>query len=261
MIRATILIAFLLVALASAGPITQKITASVKDTTVDGLEGLNIKWTVPFKIQDYNIGFKYSLGDFKKVPDSLFAKHSFETPYDGVASVDAEYSLSNKNLDVTADWVCDKLGVAVKTSGSTKDKLKEIGVTTTQKINGNEIKFDAKYNHPAEKFELSSTANLDDLLVKVKFDSKSQDPVLSVSYDVDSKNTVTPSVSLRDGEVSYGWKRSLEGGSIDATFNPGKNVEVEWTDNGSNGVWKTKADIPVSNHAGTKVSFSREWTY
>lgn len=59
--------------------VVQSVKASIKDTTVNGVEGFNIQWEVPFKVQDYVVGFKYNVGDMKKTPDSLFAKKSFST--------------------------------------------------------------------------------------------------------------------------------------------------------------------------------------
>jgi len=261
MIRATILIVFLMVAFANAGPATQTVSASVKDTSINGVEGLNIKWSVPFEIQNYKLGFKYSLGDLKKVPDSLFAKRSFETSGDGVATVDAEYNLGEKSLNVDTDWVSDKLGLTLKAAGNTRDHLTKVFASTTQTLQGTKVTVGGEYDRLANKIDVTTTAALDDLTAEIKYDTKDKDPVLSVAYNVDSNNVITPSVSLKDGEVSYRWKRALTGGSIDTKFNPGNNVEVEWTDNGSNGVWKTKADIPVNDHAATKISFSREWNY
>jgi hypothetical protein len=34
----------------------------VKDTTVNGIDGLNVNLAAPFKFQDYIVGFKYALG-------------------------------------------------------------------------------------------------------------------------------------------------------------------------------------------------------
>lgn len=73
-------------------------TASVKDTTVNGIEGLNVKISAPFKFQDYVVGFKYALGDLKRAPESLFAKRSFDTAGEGSVTVDTDYNLENQVL-------------------------------------------------------------------------------------------------------------------------------------------------------------------
>ena len=39
----------------------------MKDTQVDGLAGLNINWEAPFNFDKYVVGFRYHLGNLKKV--------------------------------------------------------------------------------------------------------------------------------------------------------------------------------------------------
>jgi len=46
---------------------SQSVSAAVKDTQVDGLAGLNINWEAPFNFDKYVVGFRYHLGNLKKV--------------------------------------------------------------------------------------------------------------------------------------------------------------------------------------------------
>lgn len=85
---------------------TQSISASIKDTTVNGVEGLNINWEAPFKFDDYVVGFRYALGNLKKAPESLFAKRTYDTPIvEGAATVDVDYNLDSKVFAVESKWV------------------------------------------------------------------------------------------------------------------------------------------------------------
>lgn len=85
---------------------TQSISASIKDTTVNGVEGLNINWVAPFKFDDYVVGFRYALGNLKKAPESLFAKRTYDTPIiEGAATVDVDYNLDSKVFAVESKWV------------------------------------------------------------------------------------------------------------------------------------------------------------
>jgi len=261
MIRATILLMFLIVAFANAGPQSQTFSASVKDTSVNGLEGLNVKWSVPFKIQDYTVGFKYALADLKKVPDSLFAKRSFDTGADGVAHVNADYNVADKTLAVSANWNSDKLGLALGAEGNSKDRVTEVSASTTHTIKGNKVTLKGTWDRIKSQFDFNTKAAVDDITAEVDYNTGDKNPVLSVSYKLDSNNVVTPAVSLKDGDMSYRWNRKINGGSLDAKFRPGNALDLEWQDNGSNGVWSTKAHIPTSNPSDTKVSFSREWNY
>ena len=57
----------------------QSVKAAIKDTSVNGIEGFNIQWEVPFDFQDYVVGFKYNVGGLKKTPETLYVKKSFAT--------------------------------------------------------------------------------------------------------------------------------------------------------------------------------------
>lgn len=238
----------------------QRLSASVKDTTVNGLAGFNIKWTVPFKVQDYTVGFKYSLADLKKVPDSLFAKRSFSLA-NGVATVDADYSVAGKSVDVGASWHSDDLGLTLSAAGNNKDALTKVSAAATHSLGGNNVNIKGTFHVLKNKLDLITKASRDSLSAQVEYDTEAANPVLSLSYKVDANNVLTPAVSLKDGDLSYRWNRKINGGSIDAKFRPGNTLDLEWQDNANNGYWSTKAAIPVNNPEGTKVSFSREWNY
>jgi len=250
---------FLIVALVNAGPISQTLSASVKDTSVNGIEGLNIKWNVPFKVQDYTVGFKYSLADLKKVPDSLFAKRSFSTAGDGVATVNADYNIADKTLGVCTSWSSDKSGLCIGVSGNSKDHVTSATASTSTDIGGNKVNIKGTWDRIKNTIGVTTKTTVDDMTAQVDYDTGDKNAVLSVSYKLDANNVVTPAVSLKDGEMSYRWQRKINGGSVDAKLKPGNTLDVEWQDQGSNGVWSTKASIPVNNLSGTKVSFSRDW--
>ena len=84
---------------------------------------------------------------------------------------------------------------------------------------------------------------------------------MAVSHQLDAKNAFSPSVSLKNGAVKYGWVRKWSGGSADLKLTPGEKLTVEWKDQGANGVWTTKAEIPVNDQSKSKISFSHDWTY
>lgn len=256
-----VLLSFLLAVAVSASKNSKTISASVKDTSVDGLNGLNIQLSAPFKFKDYVVGFKYNLGDLKKAPESLFAKKSITTPADGTATVDVSYKLDDKTTDVSATWNSDKVGLELTANGNSDDYLTSVGATSTQTVGGNKLGVSAAYCLLKKKLSAAGKLTVDDTAVEVTYDTEAQDPVLAVSHKLDASNTIAPSVSLKNGAVKYGWTRKWTGGSLDTTFTPGDKVVLEWKDEGANGTWKTKADIPIENQANTKVSFSRDWSY
>jgi len=257
----TLIVLLAVIAVAFAGHDGSKISASVKDNAVNGIEGLNVNIQAPFKFQDYVVGFNYALGSLKKAPESLFARRSFNTAGDGSVSLDAEYTLDDKVLSVSSTWNSDDLGLSLQANADTNERLKSVGLTKQQNVNGNKLTVGGVYDLLKSKFKVNSHLNVDDTNVNVAYDSEDQDPVLSVSRRIDDNNEVEPSISLKTGEISYGWKRKWDGGSLRSKFFPGDKVEVEWNDQGAGGSWTTTAEMPINNLDQTKVSFSRDWDY
>lgn len=223
-------------------------------------QGLNVKWTAPFKFQDYVVGFKTTLGDFKRAPEELFAKRSFSTGADGTANIEAEYNIDSKTLNVNGKWN-NKNGLELRASGNTKDHLTEVGANTETNVNGNRLNLGAVYDLIQKKLSTKTSMVVDDTKVELHYDNAEKDPVLHVSHKLDDTNSVKPSISLKSGAMTYGWNRKINGGTLGTTLHPGDKVEVTWEDNGANGVWTTKAEVPLDNTANTKVSFSRDWNY
>ena len=223
-------------------------------------QGLNVKWTAPFKFQDYVVGFKTTLGDFKRAPEELFAKRSFSTGADGTANVEAEYNIDSKTLNVNGKWN-NKNGLELRASGNTKDHLTEVGANTETNVNGNRLNLGAVYDLIQKKLSTKTSMVVDDTKVELHYDNAERDPVLHVSHKLDDTNRVKPSISLKSGAMTYGWNRKINGGTLGTTLHPGDKVELTWEDNGANGVWTTKAEVPLDNTANTKVSFSRDWNY
>jgi len=257
------LIALIVIAVALGGAPSKSVTASVKDTSVNGIEGLNIQLAAPFNIHDYIVGFKYNFGGFNKAPESLFASKTFKTGDAGELSIDTDFTLADKSFGFGTCWNSEKLGFGVGVSGNTKSKtfVDKVGFDVKQAVKDVKVAFSGSFDIVKNKFSSSSSVTVSDAVVNLDVDTVDKDPVLSVSYKIDDDNTVKPSVSLRNGGITYGWTRKVQGGEVDTTFVPGDKYRVVWKDKSASGVWKTTADIPVDNHAGTKISFSRDWAY
>eukprot|EP01039_Chlorochromonas_danica_P008043 gene8043-8873_t len=242
-------------------PSSTKVSASIKDTTVSGLEGFNVNVAAPFKFQDYVLGFRYALGNLKRSPESLFARRKFETPAEGLATVDAEYVLDDKVLDVAAKWESDKYGVKVGAEGNTKDRIKKLKLEKSVTVNSNKLSLKGIYNAVKKTFSGTASLEADRTTVDLEYDSVDKSPILSVTRALDDFNEITPSIDLRSGDTSYAYKRKWEGGSLKGKLFPGEKVEVEWKDEGSHGTWSTAVDVPIKDTANTKVSVSHEWKY
>lgn len=243
-------------------PSSTKVSASIKDTSVNGLEGFNFNIVAPFKFQDYVVGFRYALGNFKKVPESVFAKRTFDTVGEGSATVNADYEFEENRLNIAAKWNSDSLGLTVEGKGDTQDKLKTVGVSKTLSIkDDNKLTVSAAYDIASKKACGSALLDVEGTAVEVSYDTEDKDPRLVVSRSLDDQNEVSPSIRLRSGEMSFGYKRKWTGGSLLSRYFPGNKVSFEWKDVGASGTWTTTADVPLADTSATKVTFSREWDY
>lgn len=238
-----------------------KVSASVKDTVVNGVEGLNVNIAAPFKFNDYVIGFKYALGDLKRAPEALFGRRSFNTAGDGSVTIGAEYNLGDQNLGVNAQWDSDSLGVTLTADADSKDRLKSVGITKTTTVSDNKLTLGGVYDTLKKKFSSSAHFEVDNTAINMQYDSDERDPVMTVTRSLDSRNEISPSVSLKNGDVTYGYTRKWDGGSLKSKLFPGDKLEVSWTDNGSGGSWTTSAEVPLGDTSNTKISFSRDWDY
>jgi hypothetical protein len=242
-------------------PSNTKVSASIKDTNVNGIEGFNFNVVAPFKFQEYVVGFRYALGNIKKAPESLFARRSFDTLGEGSATVEADYNLGDNTLNVDATWKSDSLGLSVGVNGDSKKNVKAVSVSKNVPVNDNKVTLTGVYDVLKKKVLGHVSVDAPQTVVDLKFDSEEQDPVLSVSRAIDDNNEIIPSIALRSGAMSYGYKRNWEGGSLKTTFFPGKKVSFDWKDEGASGTWATTAEVPLADTKNTKVSFTREWNY
>jgi len=238
------------------------------NTEVDGVKGLNLNWEVPFKLDDYVVGFRYKLNELRKYPETLFAKKSMEIA-DGQATVDADVNLDSKTVAVNAKWVSDKLLDGVKTTlhleGNNRDMLTAVGAEINKNVDGRDVELRGTYNVADQKVRANGKVVMDKTTAEISYNTADEDLQLHLSHDLDSNNSPKGSYSTKTGEVAYGWTRKWNGGELDGTYHPsnGGKAVLEWTDKGARGDWKTRAEVPLQNNeiGQSKVSIKREWKY
>jgi len=240
-------------------PSSTKLSASIRDIDVNGIEGFNFNVVAPFKFQEYVVGFRYALGNSRKTPVSLFVKRDFETPGDGIATLNADYDLGDNSLNIATRWNSDALGLTVDADGDTKRRLRTVGLSKSLKLNGNQLTVSAVYDVLKKNVLGGALLDADGTRVEVKCDSENRDPLLAVTRALDEKNEISPAIKLRTGEISYGYRRKWNGGSLFSRYFPGDKLTLEWQDQG--GSWTTTAEVPLADSTSTKVSFSRDWNY
>lgn len=256
-----VIVLFAVLAIASAGLAgSPTVSATIRDTNVNGLEGLNLAVVAPFRIQDYVVGFKYGLKTLKTLPESIFAQKSFNLG-DSSLDVDADFEVEKSVLNVGTRWTSEKYGVSVTANADTENRFKDVGVSAQQNFKGNTYSFTGVYDVIRKAVRGNAVVEASATRLALNFDSEDVDPELSVARKIDENNIVNPSIRLRSGKLTYGFLRKWEGGSVSGRLFPGEKVSVQWKDQGSAGSWVTTADVPLDKPNETKVSFSREWSY
>tara|TARA_B110000090_G_scaffold197541_1_gene235591 strand:+ start:211 stop:864 length:654 start_codon:yes stop_codon:yes gene_type:complete len=177
----------------------------------------------------------------------------------GTATVDADYNIDSKVANFNAKW--GKEGLEIACAGNSVDKITEVSASTEQELNGNKWNIGAAYNMLKKTVSGSTDLTVDDTTVTLTYDTCDKDPVLNVDHKLDDNNSVSPTMSLKSGDMSYGWTRKINGGKFGSRLFPGDRVDLTWEDEGASGVWTTKAEVPLDNAANSKISFSRDWNY
>ena len=112
---------------------------------------------------------------------------------------------------------------------------------------------EADYDLDSEKISALSTYSQGNTGLEVALDSKDLDAQVTLVQTIDD-NVFSPSVSLKTGAMSYGWKRKVAGGDIESKLTVGKKLVVSWSDNAESGTWKTTATVPLDDKS-KKTSF------
>lgn len=224
-------------------------------------DGFNLNLAVPFKFEDLLFGFRYSLDNVSGVPESLFFRKSLDTPQEGVLTVDGDFVVGPNKLGVAARWVSNKLGLSLGANADSQSYLTNVDASKSLSIDGKKVTVSGAYDVKKNKAAGGIDVAVDATTVSATYDSEENDVALSVSHQIDEQTVVTPSINSK---VQFGLAllRKWNGGRLRGKYSyPQDKVDLEWTDDGANGAWVTKAEIPVRNAKQTKVSLSRDWTY
>merc|ERR1712167_306570 len=93
-------------------------------------------------------------------------------------------------------------------------------------------------------------------------DKDSLEASMMIEHSINDKNSIAPKFCLNSGEVSYEYKRNLsDDAELVANVSPGKNVEVEWEDQGSKGLWTTTVSTPWGKPESSTVSVKRKFDF
>lgn len=236
----------------------QSIESSIKSITIAGLDGFNLKMNFPIEYSDFIFGFKTSFTSI----DSLFVKKSFFIGDSDKLSLDTEYITSSNTVEARGKYENEYHGLKLHINGDSKENFRDVFISKTFKTPSRiRITLKSSYDFVMKNLHLGSRAEKNDVAAEVAFNTKDQQTSLTLVKSLDGVHEVSPTVILNTGKLSMKYSRKYLGGVLKADFYPGENVLIEWKDKGINGVWTSKANIPVKDTSKTKVSIAREWTY
>lgn len=241
---------------------SQQISAAIKDTKLQGDDALDLSFNIPVKFENFLFGLKCKLTNKYDIgADSVFAKKSIDTGLDGKLTVAGDFNLKSNRLKTAFNWVSEQLNLKVNTEANNVDGFTNVDVTKSLTVSDRNIDVSAAYDAVKKVFRGGVDVQVDAANVGVVFDSEDNDVTLAVSYDVDEDTKVTPSISSK-AELGLGVTRRWTGGKVNALLKyPEEKVVVQWQDNGVNGVWNSKVEVPVRDTKNTKVSLSRDFVY
>ena len=118
-----------------------KVGTALKDINSGGLEGLNINLGLPFKMDQYIVGFKLRLGALRNAVtktasryhltpllDTFYGKTMFETPVvPGTAHMDFDFNCDSRTLYAHTRWVARDRDLEVVASMDTDNFLTDLG--------------------------------------------------------------------------------------------------------------------------------------
>ena len=149
----------------------------------------------------------------------------------------------------------------MKADNLNKIPITDVGASKAFDYDNTKILIDGVYNIPKKVLKAFTSVDFNSAKVEVDYDSSTKESILSVIKALDSSNEVTPSISLRTGQINYSWLRKWEGGSLKSKLFPGKLVDLEWKDKGFNGAWTTNVKVPLQSDDKCSLSLVREWKF
>ena len=236
------------------------------DNIIGGLDDLDIKWRGLFNLKEYSVGFKYALKSLlnRELPESFFAKRIIDDVAYGKALLQAEYDVKKESASLYCNWVSNKFGVTLTALLDSKDKLTEFACRKVQSafLGADETAIGADYVKEDDKVSFYARYARGDTAAEYRVDSKDLDSIVTISQNIDDENVFSPSLSLKTGDMSFGWLKKWSGGSLQSVLKVGEKLSLTLKEDAKSGAWVVKADIPVEgSEKKTKIGIVREITY
>ena len=196
-----------------------------------------------------------------------FVKTTKDLEDKGVLALEADFGLDDQKLQLASKWALKTKGFigGITAALGFKDEfsaeLKEL--SAIQELDSSKLVLDYKLNWDTKILSGTTSYDWKDVgVLKVKADSKIEDPLLSLSRKVSDNDKITPGVYLKTGKPTFGVSRKWIGGSIDLTADTKQSVFTsEWKDETATGAWYTKLNtyFDAEKKGKAEVTVRREW--
>jgi len=248
----------------AAAKYDKTLEVNIKDTAVSSIEAANLQGSVTTQITDQlTAGGEYEQNTAKFAPKSLFTR--WTSKGGDPMSVEATYNVASNSVDV--EVVADKGGSTITANfdSDRKTLLTDLAVSRDFRVEGRDLTVEPSYDFAGKSASIAATLGLSkDTTVELTLDSEdptssgSYDGTLTIDHSINAKNSIKPTFTLATGKVTYEYTRQLDGDAeLSINANPGKDIEIEWDDAGSKGLWSTNVKMPWGKPVGASVSFKR----
>ena len=221
-------------------------------------------YVLPFKFGSNVFGIKRNNDNQPKA----FIKTTKDLEDKGVLSLEVDVGVDDRKVQLASKWALKTKGFigGITAALGFKDEfsaeLKEL--SAIQELVDSKLVLDYKLDFDTKIVSGTTSYDWTDVgVLKVKADSKLEDPLLSVSRNINDNDKITTGVHLKTYKPILGFGRKWIGGSIDVTADTKQEVITsEWKDETSTGAWYTKLNTfyEAENKAkAVEVTVRREW--
>lgn len=221
-------------------------------------------YVLPFKVGSNVVGIKKNTDDNQP---KAFIKTTKDLEDNGVLALEVDVGLDDQKVQLASNWALKTKGFigGITAALGFKDKfsakLKEL--SAIQELVDSKLVLDYKLDWDTKIVSGTTSYDWTDVgVLKVKADSKLEDPLFSVSRKINDNDKITPGIYLKTYKPILGFGRKWIGGSIDVTADTKQEVITsEWKDETSTGAWYTKLNTfyDAVNKGKTEVTIRREW--
>jgi len=249
----------------------KNIEVSVKDTAVPTLEAMHLGGTIETQLREQlTVGGEYEQTEAMFKPRALFAKWTSGSGGNNPLSMKTTYNVAANSAALEVDYEHSSgARLEAKVDTGRANWVKRVALAKTVQFKGRDLSFNPSYDFAAQMTSLKTRLSLNaDTDVELHLESAeltnrgAMDAKLTVDHAIDDRNSIKPVFSLKTGDVRYEYVRKLgDDAELVAHVNPGTDVDVQWVDQGSRGLWTTNLKMPWANPAGATMSVKRKFSF